>query len=470
MALERSGGLRAVGFVALFACFWTSSLMVRQSAAGVPFFLHYTSRAVEIAVCLLVALLAHRSMVREPLIRRCAGWAVAVYAAFELVRLLAAPLLPSWALPVLSALCGVANGMSVALVVLLFARRLCVVDAPLVAVMVPTAFGCSHALFLLMGVLPAPAIPWTKLALLVVAAVGLLVGLHREDVRVPVVVHAADPRTKENPPLGRLTLWLGMAVFPLLYGFMAQICAAAQVSSGLFDVSTELVDIVCMGLLAIGARLRYEQFDIEGAFAVILSLFATAFLFLPVFWGNEVFVAGFIMKCGFGVYTAMLWVTLLRITAGDLTRCFAVFGLALGIYHAALMAGRLLAHGLTTYRLLSYQTVAFAALAVVWLLSMAALAVLLANRRSRVVAEQSASRRGYDEAFEAFAASCGLSDRERAVCREYARGRTVDYIASNLQVSQETVKTHLKRAYAKSNCHSRQDLLDCIDDQRSEPA
>ena len=460
--------LRAVCFAALFACFWTSSLMVRQSAADVPFFLHYTSRAVEIAVCLVVALLTWRRGVRERDLRRGACGAVTAYVLIELVRLVASPQLPGATVSLLSAVSGVANGASVALLVLLFARGLCALGLRQSVVIVPASLGCSHAFFLLAGGLPTVAIPWTKLVLLAVAAVGLALWLHAESVEeltsvaAPVLPSASDA---DKTPLARLTLWLGMAVFPLLYGFMAQICAAAQVSSGLFDFSTELVDVACMGALAVGALFHREQLDVEGAFAVILSVFATAFLFLPVFWGNEVFIAGFIMKCGFAVYTAMLWVALLRTVEDGAARCFGVFGLALGVYHAALMVGRLAAYGLTTYGLLSYQTVSFAALAVVWLLSMVALAVLFANRRSharaaRVLAQKP---RDYEEAFDAFAASWGLSDRERAVCREYARGRTVDYIAANLHVSQETVKTHLKRAYAKTDCHSRQDLLDRID-------
>lgn len=459
--------LRSVVCAALFACFWASSLMVRQGAAGVPFFLHYTSHGVEIALCLLVALLAWRWGVRERLLRRCALGAVGAYVLLECARLMGAQEMAPWIEPPLGVLSGIANGASVALLVLLFARGLSSLDLRVATVIVPASLGCAHGLFLLVGLLPSGMLPWMKPILLTSAALGLARWMRP----VPVenagsgVGSIAVSGRREHPPLTRLTLWLGMVVFPLLYGFMAQICAAAQISLGLFDLSTELVDIGCMGILALGALRRYAPFDAEAAFAVILSVFATAFLFLPVFWDNEVFVAGFIMKCGFGVYTAMLWVALLRVAAGDLTRCLGVFGIALAIYHGALMVGRLVAHALTTYGVLSYRTVSFAALAVVWLLSMAALVVLAVNRRSRVAAEKAVAHRprGYDEAFEAFAAASGLSQREQAVCHAYARGRTVDYIAHDLQVSQETIKTHLKRAYAKTDCHSRQDLLDCID-------
>ena len=461
----------AAFYAACFACFWASSLAVRQSAADVPFFLHYTSRAVQIATCLLVAALAWRRGVGERSLRRGTVVAVTAYGIVEVVRLMGGSLLPSSAALTLNVLGGATNGVSVALMLLLFLRALCMLGTKTAAVVVPASFACSHVLFLALGFLPAAGGPWAKVVLLLVSAVGFAVWLRHwgSDV-LPATAwrEVQAPAPAFGPPLANLTLWLGMVVFPLLYGFMAQICAASGVSSGLFDVSTEVVDIVFMVALAAVGLLWRDRLDAEATFAIILSVFATAFLFLPVFWGNGVFVAGFIMKCGFSVYTVFLWLSLVRMGVAGPGRCFCMFGLVLGIYHGALMVGRLCAHVLTMNQLLSYQTLSLAALAVVWLLSMAALVVILTNRRFRVREEEAHAEkpRDYDEAFDAFADACGLSGRERSVCREYARGRTVEYIAESLAVSQETVKTHLKRAYAKCGCHGRQDLIDRIDQHR----
>lgn len=444
--------------------------MVRQSASNVPAFLHYTSRAVEIAVCFAVAAAAWRRGVSERFVWRFAFAAAATYLVVELVRMAWAPAtLAVGSAVTLSAVSGVANGATVASMALLLGRSLLLFSSRAVVVLVPAALGCAHGIFLLAGLLPGSAAPWLKLALLAAAIAGLTLWRRSGGAEpLPAVAGSLDRDSVSifGPPLASLSLWLGMMVFPLLYGFMAQICAAAHVSLGLFDISTELVGIAFMVFLAAGGLLGRERLDTEAVFAGILSVFATAFLFLPVFWNNEVFVAGFIMKCGFIVYTAMLWVLLPRLVGTNAAaRCFCVFGLALGVYHAALMAGRLAAHVLISSSLLSYQTPSFVALAVVWLLSMVALLVVFANRRSRAAAGAAAvdQPRGYDEAFDAFAASCGFSDREAAVCREYARGRTVEHIAATFAVSPETVKTHLKRSYAKCGCHSRQDLIDQVD-------
>lgn len=472
-SVRGSAVIRAVLFLVCFACFWASSLTVRHVASNVPVSLHYTSRVVEIGLCLAIAAVAWRRGVSERSVRRCVFAAVGVYVAVELVRILWVSATASEGVSMaLSAASGVANGAAVASMSLLLGRGLFSFGPRAVAVIVPSALGCAHGIFLLSDLLPGSAAPWLKIALLLVAVAGFALW---NRLGGPQPLPAAAGRLDKDsgpvfgPQLASLSLWLGMVVFPLLYGFMAQICTTAHVSSGLFDISTELVGIGFMALLAAGSLFFHERLDTEALFAVVLSVFATAFLFLPVFWNNEVFVAGFIMKCGFTVYTAMLWVLLPRLVGPNApARCFWVLGLAFGVYHAALMAGRLTAYLLTANHLLSYQALSFVALAVVWLLSMTALVVVLANRRSRAASSNAEADhpRSYDEAFDAFAAGCGLSSREGAVCREYARGRTVEHIADALGVSQETVKTHLKRSYAKCGCHSRQELIDQIDGHR----
>lgn len=55
-----------------------------------------------------------------------------------------------------------------------------------------------------------------------------------------------------------------------------------------------------------------------------------------------------------------------------------------------------------------------------------------------------------------------LSARETEVMEHIARGDTVPRIASELEVSENTVRTHAKRIYAKLDVHSKQELSDLI--------
>jgi DNA-binding CsgD family transcriptional regulator len=55
-----------------------------------------------------------------------------------------------------------------------------------------------------------------------------------------------------------------------------------------------------------------------------------------------------------------------------------------------------------------------------------------------------------------------LSNREIEIVLLLAQGRNVPYIAGELFVSGNTVKSHMKRIYAKCNIHSKEELLDLI--------
>lgn len=76
---------------------------------------------------------------------------------------------------------------------------------------------------------------------------------------------------------------------------------------------------------------------------------------------------------------------------------------------------------------------------------------------SESVLEENAT--AFDEAARRFA----FSQRETQVMREYAAGRSARYIAEWCMLSEHTVKTHIRRAYAKAGVHSRQEFLDAIE-------
>ena len=66
-------------------------------------------------------------------------------------------------------------------------------------------------------------------------------------------------------------------------------------------------------------------------------------------------------------------------------------------------------------------------------------------------------------AFDALARQAALTDRELDVLRLYIQGRTASFIAGQLYVSEPTVKTHIRRAYAKLGAHGRQELISLVE-------
>lgn len=69
-----------------------------------------------------------------------------------------------------------------------------------------------------------------------------------------------------------------------------------------------------------------------------------------------------------------------------------------------------------------------------------------------------------DERCLSIAEASQLSKREAQILRLLAQGRSAPFIAEELFVSANTVKTHIKRIYTKTEVHSRDELLDLIHD------
>ncbi len=57
-----------------------------------------------------------------------------------------------------------------------------------------------------------------------------------------------------------------------------------------------------------------------------------------------------------------------------------------------------------------------------------------------------------------------LSPREREILATLLKGRDAKYIMDTFYISQSTAKTHIYNIYRKFDVHSRQDLLDFIED------
>lgn len=70
-----------------------------------------------------------------------------------------------------------------------------------------------------------------------------------------------------------------------------------------------------------------------------------------------------------------------------------------------------------------------------------------------------------EKAMEALASRYGLTPREKDMLGFFAAGRSIPWIAQHEGISEGTVRSHTRHLYEKANVHSRQELLDIIEDQ-----
>lgn len=73
------------------------------------------------------------------------------------------------------------------------------------------------------------------------------------------------------------------------------------------------------------------------------------------------------------------------------------------------------------------------------------------------------SREDFEATISAIAEEFGLTKREREILSFLALGRSVHYIAETLVISENTAWTHVKRIYAKTGAHGKDELLGLIE-------
>lgn len=77
------------------------------------------------------------------------------------------------------------------------------------------------------------------------------------------------------------------------------------------------------------------------------------------------------------------------------------------------------------------------------------------------------TRAAIEQSCGALARKGGLTGRETEILAMLARGRSAPFIAQELVISPNTVKTHVKHIYAKLGAHSQQEIIDLVDGQRA---
>ena len=172
--------------------------------------------------------------------------------------------------------------------------------------------------------------------------------------------------------------------------------------------------------------------------------------------GETVVFAGFL---GLEVVLISLFLVLAEITSMDCGKAFSTGFLALfaGEFVGALVAVFLTA---SSADIIMFDVPVMLAGIVILLSYIFFFTERDFDELSQLVTESDSIERAQEEIVERY----GLSNRESEILAFALRGRTSERIAQELVISKSTVDTHLRRIYAKCGVHSRQELLDLIDE------
>ena len=382
------------------------------------------------------------------------------------------------------------DGIASTLLTLAFLFYLSSYDLRFAIACIPLAMSGAHALYLIALYMPGVFAFWLRLVCLVgsCAMAAILLSIGSLDSREGRIGSFPKPSVRDSSTFRHLfasflsefsSLGKGFAIilssaaaFPFLYVLVSYLNNALNASPNLYNFTAELIVFVALLVVALVVLIGYNHLGLETICVIVNLLFATALLLLPRLWGNEVFVSGIMMKTGFIVFNALLWCHIAKNTHGSMFNCLFVFGFAQGMLflfgYFGRLAGRMVFERNTAVQGIITDT----ALVAIWVLSISILVSFLFLRRQRDAQKKKAdpiarpSNSGLDpflEKCQAFINAYGLSEREAEVLVEYTRGRSADKIARSMFISFDTVKTYLRRIYAKVDVHSRQELLDKID-------
>ena len=227
----------------------------------------------------------------------------------------------------------------------------------------------------------------------------------------------------------------------------------------------QLANVAAVGVLALCWFKMRKRPTIESAFLVLAPIAVVA-LFLFPFWSHG--YQGVVLAFGcfiFSLVSILMMVLCIQLSQRHRVGLGIVYGFfAAGTYLAQILGGFLgqVVAGSDYPR--QFQVIAIIVL-LLWGLSVIG---LLAMWRMRLIARTAAS----DEPATAdpVATRCaalshahGLTPRETEVLELIGRGRDANAIAEILCLSRNTVRTHIQRLYADLNVHTRQELIDLLE-------
>lgn len=259
----------------------------------------------------------------------------------------------------------------------------------------------------------------------------------------------------------------GTALFGLAAGFMETFASEpGMASTPAFLASLLLLALFCVAALqflaaGVFAETSEAEAGAEGPLDNVYRLSAlvmlTGFLFVPVLGsfgvpGESIVLAGYL---GLTCVLISLFLVMSKITGQDAALAFAR---GFTFLYVGEMAGIMLGNGIELLE--PAGQVPYAVASCAGLIVLFAYLFLFTERdfRSLSIIVHTVDR--FDEACAYIVETCGLSKREAEILPLALKGRTGERIAAEFFISKSTVDTHLRRIYAKTGTHNRQELID----------
>ena len=239
---------------------------------------------------------------------------------------------------------------------------------------------------------------------------------------------------------------------------------APLMTPGLF-LSERLTEALLCGAVLVYALVLKRSFDFAQLWRIVMFLLATD-LFLALISPHSVFQS-FFASISLNFIVLFVWLTLADVARHSSVPSSLVFGIGWSCYTLPFFIGAAAVWALgLTYASTPYIAALLYAIALVTafcLESRDSTANLLFGTGKTVAEVTPVEFSTIDARCAALGAERDLTSREIEIMALLCKGRTKAYIAETLFITENTVKGHAKRLYAKLGVHSKKELQKLVD-------
>ncbi len=379
----------------------------------------------------------------------------------------------------------VLTGIGVASLIVLWGEFLCVILGQKVRIALASSLALSFFWYLMLGATASEITPYMVAVLGLISALTyfslkLTFSLMDDMPSVPAVESDSRMRiARESSVLTFIaSLAQGFALYWLLY----------------IDVSTSTISFFIGGLALLmftfivadtSKYFFFKESSVRLLFLPILGACILSLFFLPVELWVWPCAAAFI-------FSLLPYSTALFATCEHIVRChlsaLRIFGFGRRFAAEGLLVGLVLGWFAFSSNMFGDRTLSFWVVVVVMALIIisttistssyypgeecpeeAKPGVLRIGSNGAIVSDHGSSRnvdtgrKYFQLKCDAVAQQYGLSKRQAEVLHLLAKGRNAEYIQRQLVISQHTAKAHIYNIYQKTGSHSRQDLMDLVE-------
>lgn len=259
---------------------------------------------------------------------------------------------------------------------------------------------------------------------------------------------------------------VGVAVYSIIIG----IIRTMPVEASFFSYEAQIfvhhgAEIIIAALVLWWVFMRHGLLRFSGLWRMILLFTATGLFFLPIIGSQGAGLALVLIDIAQTLVVMLFWVMLADVAHHSSVSPYTIFGSGWMAYSLSFAVGEIIGKvvgaydvGLNVLLLMAY----FLTLAAVFALNENSLAQRRIFADLDIPVPEKSLYGSIDAGSVTLGEKHGLTAREIEVLQLLCKGRSKAYIAENLFISENTVRSHSKHIYEKLQVHSKQEILDLI--------